>query len=182
MQARVLGLAGWGLGKKPIIKNRYPPLSPKLILMAKSEIDPSGVWQAGENRVCQGTGRREKDFAISIKTDEDPQNYDAVCPLIHCLTALYDGSSPPSIRHPALPEVPAKGEGHMPRVQYLVEEITFQREQGNRIHQLETVLTQRGDEGWELVTMITPEAQTEETSAGVRILRSANLLLVFKRV
>ena len=70
----------------------------------------------------------------------------------------------------------------MPRVQYLVDEITFQRQQGSRLHQLETVLTQRGDEGWELVTMMTPEVQTEETSAGVRLLRSANLLLVFKRV
>jgi hypothetical protein len=70
----------------------------------------------------------------------------------------------------------------MPRVQYLVEEMTFQREQGSRIHQLETVLTQRGDEGWELVTMMTPEAHTEGTSAGVRLLRSAHVLLVFKRV
>jgi hypothetical protein len=70
----------------------------------------------------------------------------------------------------------------MPRVQYLVDEITFQRQQGSRLHQLETVLTQRGDEGWELVTMMTPEVQTEETSEGVRVLRSANLLLVFKRV
>jgi hypothetical protein len=70
----------------------------------------------------------------------------------------------------------------MPRVQSLVDEITFQREQGSRIHQLATVLTQRGDEGWELVTMSTPEAHTEDTSAGVRLLRSAHLLLVCKRV
>jgi hypothetical protein len=30
--------------------------------------------------------------------------------------------------------------------------------------------------------MMTPEAQTEDTSAGVRTIRSANLLLVFKQV
>jgi hypothetical protein len=70
----------------------------------------------------------------------------------------------------------------MPRVQYLIDEITFHREQGSRRQQLETLLTQRGDEGWELVSMMTPEAQTEETSAGVRIIRTANLLLVFKRL
>jgi hypothetical protein len=70
----------------------------------------------------------------------------------------------------------------MPRVQYLIDEITFHREQGSRRQQLETLLTQRGDEGWELVSMMTPEAQTEETPAGVRIIRTANLLLVFKRL
>ncbi len=70
----------------------------------------------------------------------------------------------------------------MPRVQYLIEEITFDREQGSRRQQLEALLTQRGDDGWELVTMMTPEAHTEDTSAGVRIIRTANLLLVFKRV
>jgi hypothetical protein len=70
----------------------------------------------------------------------------------------------------------------MPRVQYLIDEITFHREQGSRRQQLETLLTQRGDEGWELVSMMTLEAQTEETSAGVRIIRTANLLLVFKRL
>ncbi len=70
----------------------------------------------------------------------------------------------------------------MPRVQYLIDEITFDPEQGSRRQQLEALLTQRGDDGWELVTMMTPEAHTEETSAGVRIMRTANLLLVFKRV
>jgi hypothetical protein len=70
----------------------------------------------------------------------------------------------------------------MPRVQYLIDEITFDREQGSRLQQLETALTRRGDEGWELVTMITPEQQTEETVSGVRLIRSANLLLVFKRL
>jgi hypothetical protein len=70
----------------------------------------------------------------------------------------------------------------MPRVQYLIDEITFEREQGSRRQQLETLLTRRGDEGWELASMITPEAQTEDTSAGVRILRTAHLLLVFKRL
>ena len=70
---------------------------------------------------------------------------------------------------------PTKRSGH-------TEEITFHREQGNRRQQLETILTQRGEEGWELVSMMTPEAQSEETSSGVRIIRTANLLLVFKRV
>ncbi len=70
----------------------------------------------------------------------------------------------------------------MPRVHYLVEELTFHAEEGSRRQQLETLLTQRGEEGWELVGMMTPEAHTEETSAGVRIIRTANLLLVFKRV
>ena len=70
----------------------------------------------------------------------------------------------------------------MPRVQYLIDEMTFAREQGSRRQQLETLLTRRGAEGWELASMITPEAQTEDTSAGVRILRTAHLLLVFKRL
>ena len=69
----------------------------------------------------------------------------------------------------------------MPRVQYLVEEMTFHAEQGSRRQQLEALLAQRGEEGWELVSMMTPEAHTEETSAGVRIIRTANLLLVFKQ-
>jgi hypothetical protein len=75
-----------------------------------------------------------------------------------------------------------KGDRKMPRVQYLIDEMIFDREQGNRRQQLENLLTQRGDEGWELASMITPEAQTEDTSSGVRIIRTANLLLVFKRV
>jgi hypothetical protein len=60
--------------------------------------------------------------------------------------------------------------------------MTVHREQGSHVQPLETVLTQRGDEGWEFVTIITPEAHTEDTSAGVRLLRSANLRLVFKRL
>jgi hypothetical protein len=50
-----------------------------MILMAKSEIRPTHVWEAGENRVCRGTGLRKNDFAISIKNADDPQNADAVC-------------------------------------------------------------------------------------------------------
>jgi hypothetical protein len=53
---------------------------------------------------------------------------------------------------------------------------------GSRRQQLETLLTQRGEEGWELVSMMTPEVHTEETSAGVRVIRTVNLLLVFKRM
>jgi hypothetical protein len=79
-------------------------------------------------------------------------------------------------------DIRTKGERMVPRVQYLIDELTFHREQGSRRQQLETLLTQRGDEGWELVSMMTPEAQAEDTSAGVRVIRSANLLLVFKRV
>lgn len=52
----------------------------------------------------------------------------------------------------------------MPRVQYLVEEMTFHAEEGSRRRQVEMLLTQRGEEGWELVSMMTPEAHTEETS------------------
>jgi hypothetical protein len=70
----------------------------------------------------------------------------------------------------------------MPRIYYLVDEMTFHREQGSRVQQLEPVLTHRDDEGWELMTIITPEPHTEDTSAGVRLLRSANLLPVFKRL
>jgi hypothetical protein len=70
----------------------------------------------------------------------------------------------------------------MPRVHYLIDEMTFHPEHGSRRQQLETLLTQRGEEGWELVSMMTPEAHTEETSAGLRVIRTANLLLVFKRV
>jgi hypothetical protein len=103
-------------------------------------------------------------------------------PLTHDLSAEYPYSCPPSMGHPARPEAPTKGGGTLPRIHYLVDEMTFHREQGSRVQQLETGLTQRGDEGWELVTIITPEAHTEDTSAGVRLLRSANLRLVFKRL
>jgi hypothetical protein len=47
-------------------------LSPKMILMAKSEIHAIHVWYTVENLVCQRAGRREHDFAISIKNDEEP--------------------------------------------------------------------------------------------------------------
>jgi hypothetical protein len=70
----------------------------------------------------------------------------------------------------------------LPRMHDLVDEMTFHCEQGSRVQQPETGLTQRGDEGWEFVTIITLEAHTEDTSAGVRLLRSANLRLVFKRL
>jgi hypothetical protein len=40
--------------------------------MAKSEIRATYVWQAIENLVCQPAGRRENDFAISIKSDKEP--------------------------------------------------------------------------------------------------------------
>ena len=43
--------------------------SPKVILLAKSEIRPMHVWQVGENRVYRGIGRRENDFASSICCD-----------------------------------------------------------------------------------------------------------------
>jgi hypothetical protein len=39
--------------------------SPKVILMAKSEICAIHIWHAIENLVCQRAGRRENDFAIS---------------------------------------------------------------------------------------------------------------------
>ena len=77
---------------------------------------------------------------------------------------------------------PTKGAHTMPRVYYLVEEMTFHAEEGSRRRQVETLLTQRGEEGWELVSMMTPEAHTEETPAGLRVIRTANLLLVFKRL
>jgi hypothetical protein len=47
-------------------------LSPKMILMAKSEIHAIHVWYTVENSVCQRAGRRENDFVISIKNDEEP--------------------------------------------------------------------------------------------------------------
>jgi hypothetical protein len=46
--------------------------------MAKSELRAIHVWQAVENLVCQRAGRRENDFAISIKSDDDPGSYDVV--------------------------------------------------------------------------------------------------------
>jgi hypothetical protein len=70
----------------------------------------------------------------------------------------------------------------MPRAQYLIDEITSDCEQGSRLQQLETALTRRGDEGWNFVTMTAPEQQTEKTLSGVRRIRSADLLLVFKRL
>jgi hypothetical protein len=70
----------------------------------------------------------------------------------------------------------------MPRVQYLIDDMTFHREHGSRRQPRESFLTQRGEDGWELVSIMTPEAHTEDTLAGVRILHSANVLLVFKRV
>jgi hypothetical protein len=47
--------------------------------MAKSEIPAIHVWQADENLVCQRAGRREKDFASSIKNDEEPGSSDELC-------------------------------------------------------------------------------------------------------
>jgi hypothetical protein len=55
--------------------------------MAKSEIRAIHVWQAGENQVCQGLGRRENDFAISITFGELEQSrgivryHKGLCPL-----------------------------------------------------------------------------------------------------
>jgi hypothetical protein len=46
--------------------------------MAKSEIHAIYVWHAVENLVCQHAGRRENDFAISIKSDEDPNSFTSV--------------------------------------------------------------------------------------------------------
>jgi hypothetical protein len=48
------------------------PESPKVILMAKSEIRAIHIWQAVENLVCQGTGHHENDFASSIKSVQEP--------------------------------------------------------------------------------------------------------------
>jgi hypothetical protein len=44
--------------------------SPKVILLAKSEIRAIHVWQAVENLVGQRAGRREHDFASSITFGE----------------------------------------------------------------------------------------------------------------
>jgi hypothetical protein len=46
-----------------------------LILLAKPEIPAIHVWQADENLVYQRAGRREKDFASSIKNGDDPSNF-----------------------------------------------------------------------------------------------------------
>jgi hypothetical protein len=54
------------------------PSSPKLILLAKSERDAIHVWQTVEHLECQRAGRRENDFAISIKTDEAPTPFTPV--------------------------------------------------------------------------------------------------------
>jgi hypothetical protein len=43
--------------------------------MAKSEIHQPHVWQAVENRECQCTVRRENDFAISIKSAQEPTSF-----------------------------------------------------------------------------------------------------------
>jgi hypothetical protein len=44
--------------------------------MAKSEIHAMHVWQAVENPVCRCAGRHKNDLAISIKSDEEPENRD----------------------------------------------------------------------------------------------------------
>lgn len=43
-----------------------------MILMAKSEIRAMHIWQAVNNLVCQHTGRRDNDLAISIKRAQEP--------------------------------------------------------------------------------------------------------------
>jgi hypothetical protein len=48
------------------------PESPKVILLAKSEIRTIYVWQPVEQAVFQHPGNRENDFASSIKSDEEP--------------------------------------------------------------------------------------------------------------
>jgi hypothetical protein len=54
------------------------PPSPKVILLAKSEIRTIHVWQAGENRKSQDSGRRENDFASSIKSGQEPTSFTSV--------------------------------------------------------------------------------------------------------
>jgi hypothetical protein len=49
-----------------------------MILLAKSEIRAIHVWPAVENLVCQRAGRRETDFASSIKSDDEPTSFTSV--------------------------------------------------------------------------------------------------------
>jgi hypothetical protein len=48
--------------------------------MAMSEIRAIHIWQAVENLLCERAGRRENDFAIRIKSTDDPGNFGEVCP------------------------------------------------------------------------------------------------------
>jgi hypothetical protein len=54
------------------------PGSPKVILLAKSEIHAIHVWHAVENPTYQPAGHRENDFAISIKSAEEPTFFTSV--------------------------------------------------------------------------------------------------------
>jgi hypothetical protein len=56
--------------------------------MMKSEIRAIHAWQANENLVCQRAGRRENDFAISIKSAEDPKGSGQVGCKEHVIMAL----------------------------------------------------------------------------------------------
>jgi hypothetical protein len=64
------------------------PGSPRVIRMTKSEIRAIHAWQANENLVCQRAGRRENDFAISIKSAEDPKGSGQVGCKEHVIMAL----------------------------------------------------------------------------------------------
>jgi hypothetical protein len=58
-------------------------LSPKAILLAKSETSTIQARHALVNSVCPWVSPHGNYFASRIKSDDDPQNYDAVwalCP------------------------------------------------------------------------------------------------------
>jgi hypothetical protein len=69
----------WSMSPALINDEFSPHGSPKTILLAKSEIRAIYLWQPVENLVCQRAGRRENDFASSIKSDDDPGGRDHVC-------------------------------------------------------------------------------------------------------
>ena len=63
--------------------------------MAKSEIRTIYVRYEPKNPGCQRANSHETDFAISIKSDEDPQNRDAVCTRCAPGPAMPPGLLPP---------------------------------------------------------------------------------------
>mgnify|MGYP003288702964 CR=1 FL=1 len=56
----------------------YEPSSPKVIPMVKSEIRGIFVEETIESLVCQPAGRRENDFATSIKSAYEPTAFTLV--------------------------------------------------------------------------------------------------------
>jgi len=71
--------------------------------------------------------------------------------------------------------------GNMPQVHYVVDEIEFDPQHSSTVEQLQMALSRRGDEGWELVSVLPRDMKTLNIGYSP-IARLAAVTLVFKQV